>query len=431
MRAWRAHPRGPSAPDARLSEAIDTLVNCRLAAALAGQIRENREALTLRWLERIAARVELDPNRIFPTDELLNHVPLLMDRIADYLEDPSEEITADAPVAGKAIELGELRWEQGFDAHEILKEYELLGGVLFAFLVRTVEVVNEPCPPGELLACAHRLFRAVSVIQQVTTMQYLRLAAERVSEREQRLRGFNRMVTHELKNRISSVLGAGQLLADPEIASDDKQRARFAQMVVQNAEGMQLVLENLLELSRTDPGARQQRNVLLPRVAAEVCRQLRDMAAARGVKVRMRNLPEVEVNSAALELALTNYVSNAIKYSDAAADERWVEVVGRVEEVDAAGGAPRLVIEVTDNGLGVPEDKRQQLFTRFFRAHGDTVTGVEGTGLGLSIVRETVEGMGGRAWAEFDGERGSRFFISLPHRRAADRGAGEGAGGPG
>ena len=402
----------------------DTLVNCRLAGALAAQIRESRVELTHRWLERISARVELDPNRIFPTDELLNHVPLLMDRIADYLEDPTDEITADAPVAGKAIELGELRWQQGFDAHEILKEYELLGGVLFAFLVRSVDDIHEPCPHSELLACAHRLFRAVSVIQQVTTMQYLRLAAERVSEREQRLRGFNRMVTHELKNRISSVLGAGQLLADPEIASDDKQRARFAQMVVQNAEGMQGVLENLLELSRMDPGARRQRNVLLPRVAAEVCRQLREMAAASGVKVRIRELPEVEVNSAALELALTNYVSNAIKYSDAEADERWVEVVGRVEEAEADGGAPRVVIEVTDNGLGVPEDKREQLFTRFFRAHGDTVTGVEGTGLGLSIVRETVEGMGGRAWAEFDLERGSRFLIALPYRRAEDRDAG-------
>ncbi|MFL5538377.1 MAG: ATP-binding protein [Longimicrobiaceae bacterium] len=411
-----------------MSDAIDTLVNCRLAGALAGRMRASREELTRRWLERIAARVELHPNRIFPTDELLDHVPLLMDRIADYLKDPSEEITADAPVAGKAIELGELRWQQGFDAHEILKEYELLGGVLFAFLVRTVDEIDEPCPRGELLACAHRLFRAVSVIQQVTTMQYLRLAAEQVGEREQRLRGFNRMVTHELKNRIASVLGAGQLLADPEIASDDRQRARFAQMVVQNAEGMQAVLENLLELSRMDPGARRQRNVLLPRVAAEVCRQLREMAAARGVKVRIRDLPEVEVNSAALELALTNYVSNAIKYSDGAADERWVEVVGRVEEA-GDGGPPLLLIEVKDNGLGVPEEKREQLFTRFFRAHGDTVTGVEGTGLGLSIVRETVEGMGGRAWAEFDGECGSRFFISLPCRRAADREAGGGAPG--
>jgi signal transduction histidine kinase len=404
-----------------LSDAVDALTECRLAGALAMEIRAHSEELTRRWLERIAARVELHPNRIFPTDHLLDHVPILMDRIADYLEDPGDEIAADAPVAGKAIELGELRWLQGFDAHEILKEYELLGGVLFSFLVRSVDGLDEDCPPGELLACAHRLFRAVSVIQQITTMHYLRLAAERVGEREQQLRGFNRMVTHELKNRISSVLGAGQLLADPEIASDERQRARFAQMVVQNAEGMQRVLEDLLDLSRMDPGARQQRHVLLPSVAAEVCRQLREMAASRGVKVRIRDLPEVEVNAAALELALTNYVSNAIKYSDTSAAERWVEVDGRVEAAEREGGACRLVVEVRDNGLGVPLEKREQLFTRFFRAHGDTVTGVEGTGLGLSIVRETVEGMGGAAWAEFDGERGSRFLLSLPYRRTEDR----------
>jgi signal transduction histidine kinase len=127
------------------------------------------------------------------------------------------------------------------------------------------------------------------------------------------------------------------------------------------------------------------------------------------------------VNSAALELALTNYVSNAIKYSDADAGERWVEVNARVEPAERQGGATRLVIEVKDNGLGVPEEKREQLFTRFFRAHGDTVTGVEGTGLGLSIVRETVEGLGGRAWAEFEGPRGSRFYLSLPYRRTTDR----------
>ena len=407
---------------------MDTNVNCRLAGALAARIRDAREELTRRWLERIAARVELDRNRIFPTDELLDHVPLLMDRIADYLENPSDEITADAPVTGKAIELGELRWTQGFDAHEILKEYELLGGVLFAFLVRTVDEVDEECPRSELLACAHRLFRAVSAIQQVTTAHYLRLAAERVGEREQRLRGFNRMVTHELKNRIASVLGAGQLLGDPEIASDDRQRARFAEMVVQNAVGMQAVLENLLELSRTDTEARQQRNVPLPRVAAEVCRQLRDMAAARGVQVRIRELPEVEVNAAALELCLTNYVSNAIKYADTARDERWVEVVGSLNGSD---GGCELVIEVRDNGLGVPEDRRERLFTRFFRAHGDTVTGVEGTGLGLSIVRDTVEGMGGRAWAEFDGQVGSRFLLSLPCRREVDQATKASAGASG
>lgn len=405
---------------------MDSNTNCTLASALAAHMRDNREELTRRWLERIAARVDIHPNRVFPTDELLDHVPLLMDRIADYLEDPADEITADAPVIGKALELGELRWSQGFDAHQILKEYEILGGVLFQFLVRTVDEIEEPCTRAELLACAHRLFRAVAVIQQLSTEQYLRLAAEAVREREERLRSFNRMVTHELKNRIGSILGAGQLLEDPEISADPARRVRFARMVTQNADAMQDVLQNLLELSKMDTDARRQRNVPLQRAAAEVCRQLRDMSQAGGVDVRVEQLPDMEVSSGALELCLTNYVSNAIKYADPAKAHRWVRVSG---EVRRGEGDCQLVIAVEDNGLGVPAEAREQLFSRFYRAHG-TVTGVEGTGLGLSIVRETIEGMGGRAWAEFDGAEGSRFLLSLPCRREADHDEPRGNGEP-
>jgi signal transduction histidine kinase len=397
--------------------------SCRLAGVLAERIRGSRIELTRRWLDRIVARVAIDPNRVFPTDELLNHVPLLMDRIADFLENPSDAIAADAPFTGKALELGKLRWAQGFDAHEILKECELLGGVLFAFLARTADEVDEACPASELFSCAHRLFRAVSVIQQVTTMHYLRLSDERVREREQRLRGFNSMVTHELKNQIASILGAGELLADPEIAREERQRVRFARMVTQNAAGMQSVLENLLELSRMD-SVRQHRNVLLPQVAAEVQRQLREMASVRDVHVRVKALPQVEVNAAAVELCLTNYLSNAIKYADPEAAERWVEIEARLDDGETRTGV--LVIAVHDNGVGVPPEQREGLFTRFFRARHETVTAVEGTGLGLSIVRETAESMGGSAWAEFTREVGSSFFISFPCRRVEDERAVEG-----
>src|SRR5689334_7343138 len=92
---------------------------CPLAAVLASRVRDHRAMLTQRWLERISARVTLEPNRIFPTDALLDHVPLLMDGIADYLEDPAREITADVPVVAKARELGKLRHSQGFDAYQI------------------------------------------------------------------------------------------------------------------------------------------------------------------------------------------------------------------------------------------------------------------------------------------------------------------------
>lgn len=404
------------------ADPMEITVNCRLAVALAREIRDAREELTRRWLERIAARVNLDPNRVFPTDELLDHVPLLMVGIADYLEDPAQEISADVPVVAKAIELGELRYNQGFDAHEILKEYEILGGVLFAFLVRTVDAVEEPCTRSELLACAHRLFRAVSIIQQHTTGHYLRLSAEQVRERENRLRSFNRMVSHELKNRIGTVLGAAQMLQEEWIAANPEKRARFAGMVVQNTEAMQDVLQNLLELSRLDNDVRRQRNVLLPEAVGEVIRQLREMAQSRGVDVRVEGeLPCIEVNAAAVELCLSNYVSNAVKYSDPSRAGRWVRVRASLRGDPGEHGC-ELVVEVRDNGIGVPEEARGKLFQRFFRAHG-TVTGVEGTGLGLSIVRETAESMGGRTWAEF-GEEGSTFALALPCRRVGER-AGE------
>jgi hypothetical protein len=159
---------------------MDQTTECRLAVALAREVRESSLELTQRWLKRIAERVAIEPARIFPTDELLNHIPVLIEGIAAYVENPADEITHDIPVIAKAIEMGELRHAQGFTAEQILKEYELLGGVLFAFLERTVDEVEEPLPPGELLSCAHRVFRAIEVVQQVTTSQFMELARERV-----------------------------------------------------------------------------------------------------------------------------------------------------------------------------------------------------------------------------------------------------------
>jgi signal transduction histidine kinase len=400
---------------------MDDTRQCPLAAHLAHRIRDARADLTARWLERIAARVNVEAENIFPTDELLDHVPVLMVGIADYLEDPRDEITADIPVIAKAMELGELRFGQGFDASEILKEYEILGGVLFHFAGTVVSESSEPCAPQDLLVCAHRLFRAISVIEQVTTAQYLRVLGERVGEREERLRRFNRMITHELKNRVGATLGAGQLLQEEWLGQEERQR--FAAMVADNAQEIQKVLENLVALSKLDR-ERRERHVQLPEVVREVFRQLRELARGRDVVLREAGeLPEVEVSAAAVELCLANYLSNAIKYSDRTAAQRWAEVEASVEESgaeDATAGELELVVRVRDNGVGVPADRRDQLFERFFRAHDDS--GVEGTGLGLNLVRDTVQSLGGRAWARFDGPAGSVFAFALPCRAREEGG---------
>ncbi len=398
---------------------MDTADNCPLAAVLAERLRKARNELTARWLERISERVRLHPNRVFPTEELLDHMPLLIEGVADYVEDPARVVSSELPVIAKAMELGELRYGQGFAEHELLKEYELFGGVLYAFLSRTVDDLDTPCTRSELMMCAHRVFHAVTLIQQATFTEYFARAKERIHEREDRLRAFNRALTHEFKNRIGAAIGAAQILDEID-ALDAVERQRLAGVVLRNVGSMRGMLDNLVELSRLGSAeGRHQRHVTLPQAAGEAARQLRDAAQAQGVEIRLRDLPPIEVNAAAVELSLANLLSNAIKYADPGKANRWVQVDASAGEPDEQGVC-ELVIRVRDNGLGVPEGDRGRLFERFFRAHAVSTPNVEGTGLGLSIVRETAESLGGKAWAEFpEGE--SVFAFSLPCRRAEDQ----------
>jgi signal transduction histidine kinase len=389
---------------------------CVLAHVLAAQMREHKDELTQRWLERISVRVTMDPNEIFPTEAILDHVPMLIAGIADYIEEPEKTLMADVPVVAKAMELGALRFSQGFDEYELLKEYEIFGGILFSFLSRIADEIDEPCSRGELLACAHRLFLAITMIEQATVTHYLSLMREELSEREQRLRGFNRAMTHEMKNLVGVIGGASEVLELSDISAE--QRQKMISMIKRNAATMRVTLDNLVELSRLRTDPRQQRHVELPAAVAEVLRQLREAARAEGVLVRVAGeLPAVEVNAAAVELCLSNLLANAIKYSDPAKTERWVEISS--EQCDDGDAGCELIIKVRDNGLGVPVDSRARLFERFYRAHEQIHTNIGGTGLGLSIVRETAITLGGKAWAEFP-EEGAVFAFSIPARRLGD-----------
>lgn len=389
---------------------------CPLAHVLARQLKEARRELTAQWLGRIADRVSLDPNRLFPTDELLNHVPLLIDGVAEYIDEPTAEISLDMPVVAKAMELGALRHQQGFDAYQILKEYEFLGGILFAFFARTVETIAEPCEKRELMSCGSRLYRAVTIIQQATMSHFLMLAGKQVAEREDRLRGVNRMISHELKNQIGAILGAGSVLQEITDLTPSK-RAELTEIICRNAGEMKSSVENVLVLSRMEreEDVRQHKHVKLLESVREAVRQVREAAQGSSTEIRIDpGMPDIEVNAPVIELSVKNYLSNSIKYADQSQRSRLVEISGSIEERD---GGRQLVVRVRDNGIGIPIDKRDKLFERYFRAH-EGMSRVEGTGLGLSIVRETVELQGGHAWAEHPDEGGSIFAIGLPLRRA-------------
>ena len=212
---------------------MDTSVDCQLAAVMAEHLRASRNELTARWLDRISERVSINPNRIFPTEELLDHAPLLISGVADYVENPARAVAADTDVISKARELGALRHEQGFDEFEILKEYEIFGGILFNFLARIVSEEQDDCSRSEMAIVAHRLFQAITLIQQATATQYLQLMKAQLGEREERLRSFHRALTHELRNRMGAISGAAQLLEIPELS--ETKRRELGSLLVRNA----------------------------------------------------------------------------------------------------------------------------------------------------------------------------------------------------
>jgi signal transduction histidine kinase len=407
--------------DRRPTTSPDGTATPRLASFLAAELRAARTDVVRRWLDRITARVRIDANDVFPSDELLDHVPLLVEGIADSLESDGQGRKGYLAVEAKAMELGVLRHAQGFDAYQILKEHEILAGILFTFLGQALErATPADATPADVALVWRRVAEAIDEIRQATMTHFLRVSSEQVRQREERLRRFNRMVSHELKNRVGAIRGASGLLAEPWL--EPAQRERFLRIIAQNGEGLQRVLENLTALTQLDSDARHHRNVLLPQAAAEVVRQLRDAAKLGQVEVHVApDIPAVEVDAAAVELCLANYVSNAIKYSDPRQPRRTVEISGELI-VPTPAREGELIVRVRDNGLGVPAPARARLFEQFYRAHGDAVD-AEGTGLGLSIVQETITSLGGRTWAEFPDTGGSLFGFSLPSRRVEDAAA--------
>src|SRR5688500_1370228 len=331
-----------------------------LREVLAEERRARRNDIVRRWLERISARVTLKDNDVFPTDELLNHVPLLIDGVAAFLEHPEGQLDTAAPVTAKAMELGALRHAQGFDAYQILKEHEMLIRIIFSELREPTG--QHGASPAEMLECWEQIGHAVELIRQATVTQFLRLAAENVKEREDRLRRFNRMVSHELKNRVGALRGGAHMLEERWLS--DEERNRFQQMIIENAEGLQHVLANLEALSRLESDSRQRRNVLLPQAVAEAVRQLRHPADAHGVAVIVsETLPPVAVDAAAAELCLSNLISNGIKYCDPKKDDRRIEISAELRYPSMTEG--ELIVRVRDNGVGVPREARPELFRRF------------------------------------------------------------------
>lgn len=216
-------------------------------------------------------------------------------------------------------------------------------------------------------------------------------------------------VTHELKSPLAGLRLAVDTLERRELSAEMKER--FLGMMREDVDRLQAFIEQLLEAGRLTHRERaiELRRLELPELL-ERCvekiklrHQLEEASVALEVD-RTESDAWIVTDPVALETIVMNLIDNAVKYSP-----EVVEVILRARVSDA-----RLVIEVSDRGIGISSKQLRKVFRRFHRIR-HTAASVRGTGLGLFVVNELVRQLGGRVSANSEGVgHGATFTVNLP-----------------
>ena len=227
---------------------------------------------------------------------------------------------------------------------------------------------------------------------------------ERVAEVDRARSALFSSVTHDLRTPLASILASATSMLDPDAALRSADRRELLENVRQEAERLNRLVGNLLELSRLRAG------VLVPartpasmqEVIDDVLVRLRRSLSEHRIRLDVAaDLPDVPMDVVQMDQALTNLLENAVRAAPA----------GTTVVVSALRGDEGIVVAVEDQGPGVPAGDRERLFEAFVR--GDR-TPWAGSGLGLAIARAVVEAHGGRIWIDDAGLGGAAVRFELP-----------------
>ena len=286
----------------------------------------------------------------------------------------------------------------------------LAGGEPYGSLwgVRPRTAANPQLEESRLMATA-----ADQVAQSLRRQRLADAAAElEIARRSDELKSaLLDSVSHDLRTPLATVRAAAGTLADPSVPVSEAERVRLGQAIDTEAERLNRLVGNLLDMSRVDSGALKPELEVLP-LSAVLDPILERMAAAPGGRHVAtdipQDLPALWVDSVMLDQVLTNVLENAAKYVDGDAE---IRVLARLIE-----GQPMLRVSIEDAGNGVPDDALPKLFEKFYRVSNGRGSGRvrRGTGLGLAVVRGLVEAMGGYVTASRSQLGGLAIVLDLP-----------------
>ena len=253
---------------------------------------------------------------------------------------------------------------------------------------------------------------AARAIIHADEQAYQREYVSRLERLDQQKSDFLATVSHELRTPLASIIGYLELLQEEDGGKLTAQQHKMLEVVDRNTGRLRSLIEDVMMLNRIEGGVSKANfgEVSIHALITRVVEEMHPLAQSRGIVLEVDAGPQSAIvlgDKASLDRAVVNVLSNAIKFSH---PEGVVTVSGLLDQE-----ARRVLVICQDRGVGIPDQDRGDLFTRFFRASNATDQAIPGVGLGLSIVKQIVEDhhSGALRLVSAEGE-GTTVVIDLP-----------------
>jgi two-component system, OmpR family, sensor histidine kinase KdpD len=214
-------------------------------------------------------------------------------------------------------------------------------------------------------------------------------------------------ISHDLRTPLASIKASASSLLQEDVQWSDEERSSFTLAIEREADRLNRLVANLLDMSRIEGGALKPEKEWYPidELIHDVLGRVQPILQHRRVQTHLpEDLPPVQLDYLQIDQVLTNLIENAVRYTPS---DSPIELSVNVD-------GEQMVISVADRGPGIPFSDLERVFDKFYRVLGRTAERTTGSGLGLAVCKGLVEAHGGHVWAENREGGGAIFRFTLP-----------------